>query len=158
MGELKPPPVGWAKTCGDLHEALLAMYLNRPLLGQRVYDLLAVLSEGAIEGAPGVRLVGVGSAGPVVLHAAALEERVTEVSVEGAIASWAGVVRTPMNYDQLANVVPGVLKDYDLPDLAAALAPRPLALRGAVYPLGHPVPASDVEETYRPAKDRFILR
>ena len=36
--------------------------------------------------------------------------------------------------NQLTNVVPGALKVYDLPDLAAAIAPRPLTIEGAVDP------------------------
>jgi hypothetical protein len=136
MGELAPPPVDWARTCGDLHEALLAIYLNRPLLGQRVYDLIAVIERMAPLSTSGIHLVGTGAAGPIALHAAALDSRVTELTLEGSIVSWSDVVRTPMNYDQLTNVVPGALKDYDLPDLAAAIAPRPLTIRGPVFPLG----------------------
>ena len=39
------------------------------------------------------------------------------------VVSWDAVARAPRSLGQLANVVPGVLADYDLPDLVAALAP-----------------------------------
>jgi len=167
MGELTPPPVSWARTCGDLHEALLGLYLDRPLLGQRVVDLLSVLEQAAPSSPAGFRLVATGLAGPIALHAAALDPRVIELSVEGSIVSWAGVVRTPMNFDQLTNVVPAVLKVYDLPDLAAALAPRPLTVRSPVYPLAKPIPPEDVQEAFGKVKaaytrlgaeNRLILR
>ncbi len=111
----------------DFKEAFLGIHLNRPLLGQRVYDLLTVIDAlgryGRTEGAT-IQVIGVGSAGPIVLHAAALEPRIQRVTVQGAIASWSAVVHSPISYDQLINVVPGALKVYDLPDLATAIAPR----------------------------------
>jgi hypothetical protein len=45
-------------------------------------------------------------------------------------------------------VVPGVLKVYDLPDLAAALAPRPVRLVDATDPLGKPVTLEQAQEVY----------
>ena len=99
----------------DFKESFLAMHLNRPLLGQKVYDVLSVVA--AVK-ADAVRLIGVGNAGPVALHAAALDARVTDVTVEDSIASWTDVARTAITHDQLTNVVPGALRVYDLPDLA----------------------------------------
>ena len=99
----------------DFKEAFLAMHLNRPLLGQKVSDVLAVLATLKEDR---VRLIGVGNAGPVALHAAALDRRLTDVTVEESIASWTDVARTPLAQDQLTNVVPGALRVYDLPDLA----------------------------------------
>lgn len=100
----------------DFKEAFLAMHLNRPLLGQKVSDVLAVLAALKEDK---VRLIGVGSAGPVALHAAALDPRIADVTVEDSIASWADVARTAITHDQLTNVVPGALRVYDLPDLRA---------------------------------------
>jgi dienelactone hydrolase len=98
----------------DFKEAFLAVHLSRPLLGQKVYDVLAVI--GAMK-ADGVRLIAVGSAGPVGLHVASLDGRIKRTSVEDSIPSWTDVARTPITYDQLTNVVPGALRVYDLPDL-----------------------------------------
>src|SRR5262249_1651354 len=44
----------------DVREAFLALHLDRPLLGQRVHDLLAVLGKEAEAGGDGVEVVGVG--------------------------------------------------------------------------------------------------
>lgn len=107
----------------DYTEAWLGLHLGRPLLGQRAYDLLAVLAAVAKDHPDGFRLVGVGVAGPVALHVAALDGRVKAVETREAIASWHDVVKTPLAKDQLTNVVPGVLRSYDLPDLAKAAGP-----------------------------------
>ncbi len=122
-----------------VQEAFLSLHLGRPLLGQRVGDLLAVLAAMADESPAGFSLVGRGTAGPIALHAAALEPRVVALTLDGSITAWSDVVRTPLSRDQLANVVPGVLAAYDLPDLAASLAPRPLSIRSAVDPTGRPM-------------------
>ncbi len=45
-------------------------------------------------------------------------------------------------------VVPGVLGRYDLPDLVAALAPRPVSLTNVRSPLGTPVFLRDVRAEY----------
>src|SRR5262249_23763303 len=135
----------------DVKEAFLALHLSRPLLGQRVYDLISVVTtlaeEKGIAGRP-LYAVGVGKAGPVVLHAAVLDSRIQSVTLEQSLLSWTAVTRTPLAMDQLTNVVPGVLKVYDLPDLAAALAPRPLVLRSVVDPQQEPVTQAVLDETY----------
>lgn len=142
LGELSPTdkPGAYIAPFGpDTNEAFLAMHLDRPLLGQRVGDLLAVIRTMAPPGKGGVRLVGVGRAGPAALHAALLEPAVTALTLQRSLVSWASVVHTPLSRDQLANVVPGVLADYDLPDLAAALAPRPLHVETAADGAGRPL-------------------
>lgn len=123
----------------DFKETFLALHLNRPLLGQRVYDLLAVAKRMASDAKQGFEVIGCGSAGLVVLHAANLEPRIVRVTLDHSIASWAAVVQSPITYNQLTNAVPGVLAAYDLPDLAAAVAPRPLIVRAAVDAVGKPL-------------------
>ena len=63
----------------DVKEAFIAIELDRPLLGQRVTDLLTVLegldAESGEGGHNGFEVVGVGTAGPIVLHAALLDDR-----------------------------------------------------------------------------------
>ncbi len=141
--EAKPGPFGL-----DMKEAFLSMHLARPLLGQRVGDLLALLASLAGEFPDGFVLVGKGTAGPIALHAAALEPRVISLTLDGSITSWSAVVRTPVTRDQLSNVVPGVLAVYDLPDLAASLVPRKLIIRGAVDPNGRPLSSEEMEIAY----------
>ena len=154
MGETAPePPSRKNLLLGpDWKEALLALHLDRPLLGQRVYDLLTILRslDGEVE------VVGAGAAGPIVLHAALLEPRVRRVVLERSVVSWEAVVRTPMAHGQMAHAVPGVLESYDLPDLAAALAPRPLEIRRPVAPDGVDVPEEAVSEAYAACREAYL--
>src|SRR5207248_1211645 len=110
---------------GDTKEAFLALHLDRPLLGQRAYDLLAVCRCLREDGTRELEVVGEGIAVPIVLHAAALDPALTRVRINRpAVASWAEVVRQPLAENQLTNVVPGALEVYDLPDLVRLLGPR----------------------------------
>lgn len=144
MGETQP--LGKSAYFGsDEKQAFLALHINRPLLGQRVLDVLSMLK--AIPGDE-IHLVGQGGTGPIALHVAALDPRVKAVTLEKSLASWESVVRTPISTAQLANVIPGVLTAYDLPDLAESLAPRSLTIRGAVDATQTPLTKTAAEATF----------
>jgi dienelactone hydrolase len=145
----KVPPFGL-----EYKEAFLSLHLNRPLLGQRVRDLLAIISNGD---SSTVELVGAGAAAPVVLHAAVLDNRVRAITLDGGLVSWDSVLRTPISHNQLASVVPGVLKEYDLPDLAERLAPRPLTIRNPVDAAGQPLSKEAAEDAYKGVREAYKL-
>jgi len=52
-------------------------------------------------------------------------------------------------------VIPGVLKSYDLPHLVASLAPRPVWLVNAADPLGLPLTLERAAGEYAPALEAF---
>jgi len=129
MGELAPAQANssWAVPFGtDTREAFLALHLNRPLLGLRVIDVLNTLAAvpEAANSSEGVDLLAVGHTGPIALHAAVLEPRIREITLRKSLASWKHVAVEPINKHQLPNVVPNVLRQYDLPDLVAELQSR----------------------------------
>jgi dienelactone hydrolase/pimeloyl-ACP methyl ester carboxylesterase len=143
----------------DSKEAFLALHLNRPLLGQRVQDvvliLLRMMEEAEVGDTIEFHVVGVGSAGPVALHAAALFAGITKVTLERSVLSWSLVARTPVSHNQLTNVVPGALEHYDLPELAATLAPKSLTIRSAVNAVNQPVTQAALEEAYAACKATY---
>jgi cephalosporin-C deacetylase-like acetyl esterase len=131
MGETAPaePPKKRPDYFGvDWKEAFLGLHLDRPLLGQRVYDLMAVLKA---RGEREVHVIAVESAGLIALHAAAIDPTIRKLTLERSLISWASVSENPISYNQLANVLPGVLQGYDLPDLARLLSPM-LTIRDPV--------------------------
>ena len=101
----------------------LAYLLGKPLLGMRVEDALAAADFVAYyqkkRDAPRkVHLVGVGQAGIVALHAAALHpELFSSVTLRKTPRDWASVVRQKTAVGQLDSTVHGALTVYDLPDL-----------------------------------------
>jgi len=152
----------------DFKETFLSIHLNRPILGQRVYDVLSVLNDLHRKWwIDEVHIVGVGSAGPIALHAAALDPKIKSLQLERSLTSWTDVVRAPISYNQLTNVVPGALTVYDLPELAGLLAPRPLKIKDAVDPANRIASKEDVERAYTAcrasytkenAEGRFVIQ
>ncbi len=138
----------------DWREAFMALAIDRPLLGQRAAELLDVLetldAERGGKTSTGFHVVGAGTSGPVVLHAALLDERglIKKLTIQNSLVSWSNVVEKGLSRDQMSSVVPGVLAHYDLPDLAARLAPLPLSIVGSVDAEGKAVPVSVVREIY----------
>lgn len=130
----------------DSQEVFLSIHLDRPLLGQRVFDVLAALDALGDRAGEGVHLIGVGDAGPIALHAAALDPRIKELTLDGSILSWTEVAESSRPSRQLSNVVPGALLVYDLPDLAASVAPRPLNVVAPVSASGGPASEALLKE------------
>jgi len=130
LGETAPGTPSPSKKPGyfgvDQKEAFLALHLNRPLLGQRVYDALALLN---MIGGEEAEIVGVGTCGPVALHAVLLDHRLKALTLENSLPSWLSVVERPLTENQLTNVVPNVLKHYDLPELTRALPVKNVIVR-----------------------------
>jgi hypothetical protein len=60
-----------------------------------------------------------------------------------------------MHHDVYESVVPGVLRSYDLPDLIAAVAPRPIWIVDAVDPLGKSVQVEETRKEYARSLEAF---
>ena len=111
---------------GDHRIAMWSLHIGRPLLGQRVEDVLAarhLLAGRDDVAADRIELVGVERAGPVVLHAVALEsDCAAKVTLRDSMRSWIDdVMAQPEQPDAIGHVVSGTLEHYDLPDLVRAL-------------------------------------
>ena len=62
-------------------------------------------------------------AGGASCCAAASGGLIKKVTLYRSLVSWSNVIQNGLSRDQLGGVLPGVLEVYDLPDLAARLAP-----------------------------------
>jgi len=88
--------------------------------------------------------------GLLALLGAVFEDDVHSVVVQGGLSAFQDVLRGPFVYIPHDVVIPGVLKSGDLPELAAAVAPRPLMLSGLVDGWNRTLSRADVEQTYAP--------
>jgi hypothetical protein len=108
--------------------AMLAMHVGRPLLGQRIEDMIATINFGRqhpLVDPNEIRVVAIGRTGPVALHAAVLDPQIRSLTIRNSIRSWeTDVVARPGAPQLLELAVPGALAHYDLPDLAAMLGER----------------------------------
>ncbi|HWC00453.1 MAG TPA: hypothetical protein VG672_27290, partial [Bryobacteraceae bacterium] len=135
----------------------LALMVGRPLVGIRIDDIRRAVDLLEQRGllADGCTAFAKGSSAIDLLFAAVLDDRIRGVNLEGGLLSYASIVRTPIHRRIFESVVPGVLKSLDLPQLVAALAPRPVVLRNLTSPLGTIEPLPRAQAEYRFARDTY---
>ena len=130
-------PRGWGVTAPSMPGAEVSyewddffayrsIELGRPLLGQRLKDLLSTAPR--LTRRRNWCVVGVGVGGLVAAHAAALDPRVTGVISIQALASFRSVLDNPRATHPVSSFLPGVLAAYEVRDLYASIAPRPLLI------------------------------
>ncbi|GAB2533248.1 alpha/beta hydrolase family protein [Rufibacter soli] len=105
----------------EYRNAILSLHLQRPLLGQRVQDLVSLLDY--LQNKPDwkklpVAIEAEGVYGPVVTHAVFLDERISKATVSRSLTTFTGFLSQPIQKDMFSHVVQGILQYYDLPDLA----------------------------------------
>ena len=112
---------------GSYQPAMRAMLVGKTMVGMQVYDALRLfdhLAGGSGVDATRISIEGRGHGGIAGLYAAVLEPRIARVSMKGSAGSYMEIVRAKLHENIIEIVVPGVLRDFDLPDLEAALGPR----------------------------------
>lgn len=140
----------------DHNSAQWGLWVGRPLLGQWAFDLQRAVT--ALESTPAgglgsgptwvkggdVAVVGVGTAGPVVLCAAATDSRFRRVATVNSLVSYISSV--PYRGQRAGLMAPGIVRDVgDLPQIAALIAPRKLVIAGGVSGGGETLSGSDLQ-------------
>jgi hypothetical protein len=120
-------------------------------------DLLAARDD--VDGAS-ITAIGKRSGTVPLLYAAVLDERLGRVGFEEMLVSYRSVVEQRIHRNVLESIIPGVLKQFDLPELVASLAPRQALLVNPVNPLGNRLRADAARASYSGAGDsvRVALR
>lgn len=127
------------------------LVLGTPVIGQRVWDILRAvdyLKSRSDVDASQIRMLGRGSAGLAALMATTLDQRVRSVLISRALAAYISVVDSEDYVLGLEWFVPGILKHFDIPDIAAAISPRPVWMIDALDAKGDVLPESAVRECY----------
>ncbi len=107
-----------------------SMLIGRSIVGMRAGDVIRLtrllkLNYGINE----VYGLGRKEMAPVLLYAAAFDNTITRIALIEPYSSYQSIVMNHFyNSSFISSVVPGALKAYDLPDLAASLAPRKLLM------------------------------
>lgn len=97
-----------------------SVFLGKTLIGQRVIDVLSLLDFCSTNKNLKKRKVTVTATGdyvPVVVHAAFLDERITEAKLMHGYKSWRFLLY-PLQRDVCGLIVPGAVDFYDISDLA----------------------------------------
>jgi hypothetical protein len=129
------------------HYAWASLMLGKPLLGQRVTDILALV---AAVGRP-VHIAALEHMTVPALCAAALDRRIERLHLVRPLVSFEDLAGREDYRHPFANFVPSLLRHTDLPEIAASIAPRKITLAGAVDGAESPVREEKVREIYRSA-------
>lgn len=133
--------------------AWASLMLGKPLLGQRVTDIRAMIRATGRE----VELVAAGKMTVAALIAAALEEAVVAVWLSEHLASYRLVVEEEEYRYPAANLVFNLLRHSDIPAMAAALAPRRVTIGGVVDGRGKPLAVEEARRWYRGAANVEVV-
>jgi dienelactone hydrolase len=122
VGEtLDPPLYNDAKYWNvEYRNAMTAMHAGKPIMGQRVQDILTVLDFCAAQPELQGRSIHVRADGlyvPAVIHAAFLDHRIASATLMRGVRTWKTYLSDPLQHDMYSNVLYGALQYYDLPDL-----------------------------------------
>lgn len=136
----------------------LGLMVGRPLTGIRMNDIvrgLDVLSEKKLLTGGRAIVFGKGLIATAVLHAAVLDPRIQGLILQDSLVSYRAIAQTPLHRRIFDAILPGTLSAYDLPDLVAALAPRPVSLVNARSPLGQALSITDMQASYKYAMEAY---
>jgi cephalosporin-C deacetylase-like acetyl esterase len=133
------------------HYAWASMILGKPLVGQRVTDILAVAQAlRSYETLRGRRLV-IAAQGQMTVpaqFAAALDRRIDSLYLAGGLVSFRSVLETEYYTYPFTNFAPNLLTATDLPAVVRSLAPRRVTLAATVDAQGKKVRTDALEALY----------
>ncbi|MGH9469254.1 MAG: alpha/beta hydrolase family protein [Terriglobia bacterium] len=128
--------------------------IGKPVLGQRVWDFLRCLDYLAARpdvDASRIYVAGARGGSVVALLGTALDRRPRSLFCEGLLADFRSVAEEGKYTWGLAWFVSGFLREMDLPDAIAAIAPRPVWTFNAVGPQDEVLSESALRTRLRPA-------
>jgi cephalosporin-C deacetylase-like acetyl esterase len=158
MGETREESSRVWSLFGHFNSAMTALLMGKTLVGLRAQDVVravdALAARRDVE-MESLSAFGKGDAAVVLLHAAVLDDRIKSVALEEMLVSYESVIAWKVHQQIFESIVPAALTNYDLPDLAASLAPRRLQIINAVNPRGQRVELPHVREQYEAAQKAF---
>ena len=134
------PPRGRAyfseRITDEAYLTWFTLMLGKPLLGGQVHDTLRAMDYLRSRVGGPVSLVGDGPHGVIALYAAALDAAVTSVALRRTITDYRSLAVAERYSQPFGIYAYGILREFDLPDVARAAAPRPVLLLDPVTPAG----------------------
>jgi dienelactone hydrolase len=121
---------GTGETSPDLANKFWDFLAGKPIFGQRVYDILAMvkwLKESEIK-AQNIKLWGTGMGALYGAFAGVFCDDITEYLLEEPLISFESVVQVPKPEYENEIILPGILEKFDMPQVYQALCPRPVTL------------------------------
>jgi cephalosporin-C deacetylase-like acetyl esterase len=133
--------------------ATRAMLVGKTPLGLRLDDAVRAvdwLSDRDDVDPKAISVYGVGTSGPTALHLGVIDDRVAAVYADGSLTAFHMAVDQPIQRELPEVLPPGVLRRYEIGDLALAAFPRPVTFVSPANGVGEPLRKTqfDKELTY----------
>src|SRR5690625_3451195 len=130
IGELSPE-IAWGDAIIEdvaYNAWFTGMTIDRSILGIRAGDVIRLAHAfSEIEDIPDITGWAKDGMGPVLLHAAGFDDLFQTILLDGSLVDYESVISNEFYQPALVpHLVPGALLSYDLPDLAAGMAPQRL--------------------------------
>jgi cephalosporin-C deacetylase-like acetyl esterase len=154
FGETQPPLDRrdyFVRNFGDYENTLTALLIGKTMPGMRAADVVRGVSLLAARDdvdAARIAVAARGGAAVSALFAGLFDERIHSLALDGMLVSYDSVVNERMNQGIVDQIVPSALKYFDLPDIAAAIAPRRVGVFNAVNPLGQELTLGQLRRVY----------
>lgn len=153
LNSSSPRDVGYTSQYQTASRAIL---LGKTLVGLEVSDVMKALRE--LKSKPRVdssriRLYGRGTGAVVALHSAYLNRDIHSVALEAMPVSYLAITQARYHRGLIEAIIPGVLKDYDLPDLVTN--PSRTWLADTRTPAGAMMKLDEVKALYRGANVQY---
>lgn len=134
-----------------------SMLIGRSIVGIQAGDVLRLTAQlkkdNSIKEIYGLAKTGLS---PVLLHAAAFDKSITKVALVEPYSSYRSIVMNPQYAPHfLHSTVPASIGVYDLPDLAASLAPRKLLVVGATDGNANNSNATEIDKDLSVIRDSY---
>ncbi|HTG72330.1 MAG TPA: hypothetical protein VMB70_01095, partial [Terriglobia bacterium] len=145
---------------GIFESAMTALLTGNPLVGMRALDIqrgVDLLASRTDVDPQRISAVGKEKGTVPTLFAALLDTRIKKLALEGMLVSYQSAVHHKIHRGLFEDVIVGVLKSFDLPDLVAAMSPRPVWIVNGTDPLGHRVDQGGLQKQYATAQKSFKL-
>jgi hypothetical protein len=165
IGALAPEFSPGAAEYANWHEkeenyAWSSLILGRPMVGQRVTDILALAA--CLRRYPGtagrrIHIAALRRLTVPALCAAALDPEIKSLYLSGGLISFQNLVDTETYSHPFANFIPGVLNHTDLPQIAASIAPRRIILAGSTDAKGFTMAPDRIRAVYESAGQKGSL-
>jgi cephalosporin-C deacetylase-like acetyl esterase len=135
------------RTTDEAYLTWFTLMLGKPLLGGQIHDTLRALDylRSRPDAAASVSLVGDGPHGVIALYAAALDARVRGVALRQTVTDYRSLAVAERYTQPFGIYAYGILREFDLPDVARAVEPRPVWLLNPVTPRGEPAGAAALD-------------
>jgi cephalosporin-C deacetylase-like acetyl esterase len=134
------PPRGRAyffeRITDEAYLTWFTLMLGKPLLGGQVHDALRAMDYLRSRVGGPISIVGDGPHGVIALYAGALDPGIASVALRRTITDYRSLAVADRYSQPFGIYAYGVLREFDLPDVARAAAPRPLLLLDPVTPVG----------------------